>query len=296
MNVFIIGATGFLGSRVTGQAIARGFSVCALARSDTASATLESRGATVVRGDLSRLDLVPASVESVRGGVVLHLASLGMGHATETVSWLEEARPRRVIFISTTAVTTTLNAPSRTVRLAAEAAIRGSNLDWTILRPTMIYGAADDRNLARLLRLLTRVPALPLPGGGARLQQPVHVDDLAEAVLNCVQSPNVLGHTYDMAGPQPLSFRELVHDSAMAIGRDVRLFPVPLTWARAAAGLAERLGVGPRITVEQIDRLSEDKSFDISAAQQAFEYAPRSFSEGIRQEALDMGLNSARQH
>jgi uncharacterized protein YbjT (DUF2867 family) len=71
--------------------------------------------------------------------------------------------------VSTTAVTTTIKAPSKRLRLAGEATVRESILDWTIVRPTMIYGAPDDRNLARLLRLLKKTPVIPLPGGGRRL-------------------------------------------------------------------------------------------------------------------------------
>ena len=77
-------------------------------------------------------------------------------------------------------MTTTLHPPTKQVRLAAEQQIRGCGLDWTILRPTMIYGAAGDRNLSRLLRLLSRTAVLPVPGNGKCLHQPVHVADVAD--------------------------------------------------------------------------------------------------------------------
>ena len=116
----------------------------------------------------------------------------------------------RAVFVSTTAVTTRLPARSRSVRLMAEEQIRESGLKWTILRPTMIYGAPGDRNLSRLLTLLPRVPVLPVPGGGRHLQQPVHVADVAGAVLSAVERPESAGTTYDVAGPEPLSFAELL--------------------------------------------------------------------------------------
>ena len=103
---------------------------------------------------------------------LVNLASLGFGHARGIVRAAVRAGLDRAVFVSTTAVTTTLPARSKAVRLAAEDEIRGSGLSWTILRPTMIYGAAGDRNLSRLLALLARLQRgsapLPLVAAGAR--------------------------------------------------------------------------------------------------------------------------------
>ena len=111
---------------------------------------------------------------------------------------------------ASTAVTTTLHPPTRQVRLTAEQQIRGCGLDWTILRPTMIYGAVGDRNMSRLLRLLGRAPVLPVPATGARLHQPVHVADVAAAVVAALHRPAAIGSLYNVAGPEPLPFADLL--------------------------------------------------------------------------------------
>jgi hypothetical protein len=185
-------------------------------------------------------------------------------------------------------------------RLAAEDEIRISDLSWTILRPTMIYGAAGDRNLSRLLVLLARlrgapVPraaplVVPLPGGGRQLQQPVHVADLAGAVLTAVERPEAARHRYEVAGPEPLTFAEVLRASAAAVGRPVHLVPVPLAPLIALTRGYERVSRRPRIRVEQWQRLAEDKAFPIDAAARDLDYAPRPFAEGIRAEAADLGL------
>src|SRR6202043_3031027 len=107
--------------------------------------------------------------------------------------------------------------PTKQVRLAAEERIRGCGLDWTILRPTMIYGAAGDRNLSRLLRLLSRSPGLPVPAAGGCLPPPVHVADVAAAVLTAVQRSAAIGSLYNVAGPEPVPFAELLHICARAV-------------------------------------------------------------------------------
>ena len=97
-------------------------------------------------------------------------------------------------------MTTTLHPPTKQIRLTAEQQIRGCGLDWTILRPTMIYGAASDRDLSRLLLRLRRAAVLPVPGTGTCLHQPVHVADVAAAVLAALERPAAIGSLYDVAG------------------------------------------------------------------------------------------------
>ncbi len=189
------------------------------------------------------------------------------------------------IFVSTTSIYTNLPSPSRTTRLAAEELVVASSLDWTIVRPTMIYGRPDDRNMARLLGLLRRTPALPLPGGGRGLQQPVHVDDLARAITAALDRPATIGRAYDLAGPTAHTLRQIVVDAGAAVGREPVVVPVPLRPTIAAARLYERASKRPRISSEQIARLAEDKAVDIDRARADLDFDPREFAEGIRAEA-----------
>ncbi|MGP0028082.1 MAG: SDR family oxidoreductase, partial [Streptosporangiaceae bacterium] len=272
------------------EAKRRGHETVALVRSDAAAVTVARRGGLPLAGDLDD----PARLRAVFGTAdceaLVNLASLGFGHAPAIVAATRAAAIDRAVFVSTTAVRTTLPAHSRRIRLDAEQQIRDSGLKWTILRPTMIYGAPGDRNLSRLLALLPRVPVLPVPGGGRHLQQPVHVADVADAVLSAVERPAAAGHCYDVAGPEPLSFTELLRSCARAAGCRTRLVPVPLAPLIAAARCYEILSARPRIRAEQLQRLAEDKVFAISDAVRDLGYSPRPFAEGIRAEACTLGL------
>ncbi|MEP7022786.1 MAG: NAD(P)H-binding protein, partial [Actinomycetota bacterium] len=222
-----------------------------------------------------------------RCDVLVNLASLGFGHGPGVVAAAEAAGIRRAVFVSTTAVTTALPAGTKRIRLAAEDAIRSSGLAWTILRPTMIYGAAGDRNLSRLLPLLRRAPLLPVPGG-RQLQQPVHVADVAAAVLAAAERPGAAGETYDIAGPEPMTFTELLRVSAAAAGSRTRFVPVPLRPVIALARGYEQVSRKPRIRAEQVQRLAEDKAFAIAAAARDLGYTPRPFAAGITAQAQAM--------
>jgi uncharacterized protein YbjT (DUF2867 family) len=290
MRLLVTGGSGFLGGYVLDEARRRGHEVVALARSDTATAAVARHGAEPLSGDFDDPAGLAEAFSWARCSSLVNIASLGFGHAPAIVSAARSAGLYRAVFVSTTAVTTKLPARSRAVRLVAEEQIRESGLKWTILRPTMIYGAPGDRNLSRLLALLPRVPVLPVPGGGRHLQQPVHVADVADAVLSAVERPESAGTTYDIAGPEPFSFAELLRAAARTVGSRTRFVPVPLSPMVAAARGYEFLAAQPRIRAEQLQRLAEDKAFSIEDAARDLGYAPRSFAEGIAAEARSLGL------
>jgi hypothetical protein len=116
------------------------------------------------------------------------------------------------------------------------------------------------------------------------------VADLAGAVLVAAVRPQTAGRCYDLAGPEPLTFAELLTTAAAAAGTRVRLVPVPLAPVVALTRGYERVARRPRIKAEQWERLAEDKAFAIDAAARDLGYAPRSFATGIRDEAGALGL------
>jgi nucleoside-diphosphate-sugar epimerase len=227
-------------------------------------------------GDLD----APLPLEGIRS--IVYCASMGFGHVPGLVRQLEAAGIRRAVFVSTTAIFTSLPTSSRAIRLEAEAAVESSRLDWTLLRPTMIYGTGRDRNISRLLRFLKRWPVFPLCGNA--LWQPVHVDDLAAGVVAAFDSQTSVGRAYNLAGAKPIRFAALLRTAARAVRRQVVLVPVPLAVAVVAARLTHV------VSPEQIRRLAEDKAFSYSYAARDFGFAPRSFESGVQTEARSLGL------
>lgn len=285
MRVVVTGASGFLGKRVLPRLLQEEYEVLALTRSSAAAQVVSDLRGTPEQGDLDDPASVTAAFQRCKADVLVNLASLGFGHADTIITAAEEARIDRALFISTTAVFTTLEVGTKSVRLHAEAAIQRSDLRWTILRPTMIYGGPDDRNMARLLCFLRRWGFVPLPGGGKHLQQPVHVEDLAEVVVAAVGSDVAIGRIYDIAGPEPMPFKEIVRQACQALGKGCLTIPLPLKPLTLLLKKYEDLtGSSLRVKAEQLGRLAEDKAFDITSAKNDLGYRPRSFREGIRQE------------
>jgi uncharacterized protein YbjT (DUF2867 family) len=273
-TILIVGATGFLGSAVAARLAPR--NPIALVR-PTSDRSVLPKGIELREGDLAH----PLPLEGI--DTLVYCASMGFGHVPSLVRLLETHAVRRAVFVSTTAIFTSLPSASRAVRLEAEAVVQASSLAWTILRPTMIYGTARDRNVSRLLRFLKRSPVFPLCGNA--LWQPIYVDDLADAILGALDAAGTYGKTYNLAGAEPLRFAALVRTAARAVGRRrLALLPVPIHAAVLAARLTRV------VTSEQIQRLAEDKAFPFADAARDFNFSPRPFAEGVRLEAESLGF------
>jgi nucleoside-diphosphate-sugar epimerase len=272
-KILLVGGTGFLGSFVAARLVDRDAVVMARPTSDR---SVLPEGLEVRPGDL----VSPLPLEGI--STLVYCASMGFGHVPALVRQLEAGGIKRAVFVSTTAIFTSLPSSSRAVRLEAEAAVRTASLDWTLLRPTMIYGNARDRNISRLLRFLKRWPIFPVCGNA--LWQPIYVEDLADAVVASLDSPASVGKAYNLAGAAPTSFRDLVRTAARAIGRRVVLVPVPI----AAAVLGARMT--RIVSPEQVRRLAEDKAFAYTDAARDFGFGPHSFETGVRLEVRALGL------
>jgi uncharacterized protein YbjT (DUF2867 family) len=275
-RILIVGATGFLGSAVAHRLADR--LPIALAR-PTSDVSVLPENLEVRLGSLDSPALLPlGDIDTL-----VYCASMGFGHIPALVAHLQAATSiKRAVFISTTAIFTSLPAASRTPRLDAEFAVQSSRLDWTILRPTMIYGTVRDRNISRLLKFLKRSPVFPICGNA--LWQPIHVDDLADAVVAALDQPRTLLQNYNLAGADALPFADLVRTAARAMTRRVALLRVPVAAALVAARLTRI------VTPEQIRRLAEDKAFSYAEAARDFGFAPRTFAAGVQREAQLLGL------
>ncbi|HNO95435.1 MAG TPA: NAD(P)H-binding protein, partial [Anaerolineales bacterium] len=194
MKVLVTGATGFTGSRLVPLLLQNGYQVRVFVRPTSDRSPLSALTVEWATGDFANPETFTAALRGV--DALVNIASLGFGHAESILKSMKEAGVRRGIFISTTAIFTQLNAVSKSIRLAAEEAIQTSGLDYTILRPTMIYGSKRDRNMWRLIRLLRITPIMPIFGDGESLQQPIFVDDVAQAVLLALKNDMTIGKSY----------------------------------------------------------------------------------------------------
>ena len=160
---------------------------------------------------------------------------------------------RRVVHVSALGVA--LDAPSRYLRskAAGEQVWRESGLDVTVLRPSVIFGARD-RFLNLFAQLQALAPFVPLGGAHARFQ-PVWVEDVAAAVVRCLDQPATIGQVFECAGPQQFTLADLVRLAGRLSGHPRPVLPLPGALARLQALVMEYLPGEPLMSRDNVDSM-----------------------------------------
>jgi NADH dehydrogenase len=240
-KVFITGATGFLGFHVVSRFQRQGYQVTAWSRSKATAERLEkATGATVHVGQFNdHKALVDASKGSI---AIIHLVgaisetgapSFEETHIASTQAIIAAARSNgisRIIYISALGARPHARSRYHQTKFAAEELLRQSGLDYTILRPSFIFG--DGNHTLRLFQTLTSFPfnllqlyTLPCFGFGKNLLQPIHVNDVAEAIYRSLINPAAVGATLDIVGPQRVSFSEFLLRICHDLGKRAEFDP-----------------------------------------------------------------------
>ncbi|MEE9604798.1 MAG: NAD(P)H-binding protein [Candidatus Scalindua sp.] len=281
MKILVTGGTGFTGRRVLSLLEGRGQIRC-LVRSGSMVTNIEKLKHEVAYGDLSDQESLAKAMIGCEA--LINIASMGFGHIPGIVRCAENAGIKRVIFISTTAIFTHLNTNSKSIRQEAEDCVMRSSLEWTILRPTMIYGTPEDRNMIRLIRFIDHLPLIPVFGSGNYLQQPVHVEDVAKSIVAVLFNRNTIKKEFNISGKFSKTYNEIVDITANALGKKITKIHMPYKLSIYLSMLYEKFSTKPFLKREQIMRLNENKEFDHTAARKIFGFNPISFEEGIAKE------------
>ena len=159
----------------------------------------------------------------------------------------------RVVHVS--ALGASANAPSRYLRskAAGEEALRKSQLALTVLRPSVIFGAGD-RFLTLFARLQRFLPAMPLASAFARFQ-PVWVDDVAAAIVHCLDRPETVGKVFECTGPHVYTLADLVRMAGRWSGHPRPVVPLPDLLGRLQARVMERLPGEPLMSRDNLESM-----------------------------------------
>lgn len=283
--ILLTGATGFLGGFVLEELVKRGHEVTCFVRE---SSNIDKIKELNVHYEYGELDDYKSICNALKDkDALINIASLGFGHAPNILNACQEMNIKRTLFISTTGIFTKLNPDSKKTRLEAERLIKESNLDYTIIRPTMIYGTPKDRNMWRLVKYLRKLRVLPILGDGTYLQQPVYVRDLAWAVVSAYETESSIKKAYNISGAEPLTYNDIVDITGKALGKKVIKLHISAKLSHDVLKIYEKFSKKPFLKAEQVLRLNENKDFSHEEAMRDFGYKPRSFEEGIKLEVAE---------
>lgn len=288
MRILLIGATGFTGGYLFDSLHEKGYEITCFARPSSNVNRIEGRAAKILYGDLSDYESLLAAFKGQ--DTVIFLSGLTKGFASNVVNSCKANGVSRFIFCGSTGIFTQLKPAIKEVKLEAEAIIKNSGLEYTIIRPTMIYGTSKDRNMCKLVRFVKRSSVVPVLGSGEYMQQPVYVKDLAESFVLALENPASINQEYNIAGAEPLTYNEVVSTTAKVLRKRAIKIHIPLRVCTFLLGVYEKVSKRPKFSKEQALRLNEHKDFSIEKARRELGYSPLTFGEGITREIQEMGL------
>lgn len=320
MKILITGATGFIGAHLAHEARAHGHSVIATGKTNNDQELarrlqLESEGMAIRIGALEEPTFASEVVAGCDG--VIHLAAaqheanvpdeyfyrVNVEATRVLLDACVQAGVRRFVYGSTIGVYgaaggAALNEESAAApmniygitKLAAEAVVKsyGDRLDTTIIRISETYGPGD-RRLLKLFQAAER-GVFAIVGNGLNLRQPIHVSDLIGGLLVALQHPAAIGQTFLLAGPTPLSTREMIASVAATLGRRVWTPRIPvwplLLLARSLEVAFEPFGVQPPLHRRRLDFFRKSFWFSTEKAKKVLGFEPTiSFNAGARDTA-----------
>ncbi len=289
-RVAVTGSTGFVGAYLVPALLERGNEVNAFCRRADRGKPLKQAGAELVVGDL----LEPRTlVRALKGcTAVVHLAAVAdssdeelnvavnVGGSRNLVDACVEAGVDRIVNISSTCAGRKLQDAYGRTKLEAEAEFARDGLRVTHLRPTMIYGHGS-KEFDLFAQVVAKFPRVPIPGRGKALLRPVFVQDFVDLVLRVLDREQAVGMTFDVAGPEPLSFDDFIYVLGRAQGVNARAFHVPAALAIGGARVLGRLQKHPFINVDQVMAFLQDTEVDIQPARRELAWDPRPLEEGL---------------
>lgn len=249
MHVLVTGGTGFVGRHLCRELDDRGHDVTALSRSPD-DVELPA-GVATVRGDVTDRDSLEPAVAGM--DAVVHLVALSplfktrggadrheevtVGGTRNVVRAAEAADVDRLVYLSALGVDPESDVGFLRSKGRAEEIVRTADLDWVILRPSIIFGEGDE--FTDFIAMLTTPYVTALPGGGRTMTfEPIWIEDLLPLLAAAVEDEDRVGETYEIGGPERLSLADVTRILYRSRGQSVSIIPIPVSISRLGLGLA----------------------------------------------------------
>jgi len=264
VTVLVTGPTGFIGPHVVHALRAREIPVRALVRDRSRGSRLAAWGAELVEGDVTDHDSVRAAIAGA--DAVIHLVAIIKGSRADfervmaqgtrnLVAAAEEAGVRRFVLASALGLNerSKEQVPYFAAKWEMERTVKEAALEHVIFRPSFVFGR-DGGVLPTFVRLARFAPVTPIVGPGTQRMQPIWVEDVAEYYARALDLPEAAGRTFDIGGPDALTWNEFWDRLKRVLGTRRPSLHVPFGLMRVQAALTERLPGAP-VTRDQLTML-----------------------------------------
>lgn len=297
--IFVTGASGLIGKSVVRHLLEEGYKVKAFLRPDSLTPFYPHPQLTIARGSMEDKESLVRATKGCEA--VVHLAAnqyhprLSFEVNVKGIQNLTHAMKKngasRLINMSTLATRISHKGVYGKTKQEADEIVKSSGLDWTILKPSLVYGD-DPKTIFQTIAAFVRgLPIVPVLGGGTLPFRPVWVEDVAEAVVRSLRLPRSLKKTYDIGSKESLSFNELVAKIQKALGKHQPLVHVPYWLSLLGAWGIGKVMKDPPISIDNVLGSNQPTFCRPEKALKDLKLKPLSVDEGINLVVREEGEN-----
>lgn len=292
--ILLTGATGFVGGSLLKEMLKQGLQVQCLVRDPSKAEAVKQHGVELIKGDVTDKSSLLIALDDAKVTTAVHLVGILAETKNTTFQGIHTKGTRNMVeackikgvkrFVHISALGTRANARSEyhKTKWEAEEIIRNSGLEYTIFRPSVMFGKKD--KFANLFAQIIKIsPFIMIPGNGRNKMQPVSVKNLAAAMTIAIQNSKHINKTYEIAGPEKLAFDEIIDTICRVLEKARLKIHIPMCLMRPGAAIAEAILPKPPITRDQLLMLEEDNVTDNNALESVFNIKPVRFEEGIKE-------------
>lgn len=258
-----------------------GIRVICRSSSDTDNLTRLLSLTEICRGSFDNQNFLEKAMSGA--DTVVHIAWIKKSRAI--VDAAVKANVRRLILVHTTGIYSKYKEAGeeyRQIDAYVEEKCKAHGIVLTILRPTMIYGNRFDQNVIKFIRMVDKLPIMPIVNDARYALQPVHYKDLGKAYYDVLMQEEVTANkNYDLSGGEIIDLRDMLKVIGENLGKNVRFASCPYPIAYGGAWLIYTLTFGKMDFREKVQRLCEPRAYSHEAAARDFGYSPMTFREGI---------------
>jgi len=289
MNILLTGASGFIGTHLLARLRTEGHRVIACTRQPkrrlgdgeyfACDFTRDTQdGDWLAR--LAEIEVVINAVGIIRETRGQKLDTLHSDAPAALFRAATRCGVRKVIQISALGADEHAQSTYHLSKRAADDVLASLDVEWTVLRPSIVYGPGA-KSMA-LFRALAALPITPLVGQGEQPVQPIHIDDLVEVVVQCLEREKLNAQRLDLVGPQPITLKALLQKQRAWLGGDaLRAVAVPYGLSVRMAQVGGFFGSAP-IDAQTVRMLQRGNTGDVGPLQAACGFVPRSLDEALR--------------
>ncbi|MDT8442954.1 MAG: complex I NDUFA9 subunit family protein [Desulfuromonadales bacterium] len=293
MLVFVTGGTGFVGSYVLKKLAASGHQIIALVRPGSEDKLVKTDNITLHVGDVTDPDSLKGSMQGC--DAVIHLVGIIREfpgkeitferlHVEATRHMIDAATAhgvKRFLHMSANGARKDCDSDYFKTKWQAEEILRTTDLDWTIFRPTLIFGKGGEF-IETLVKLVRDLPIVPVVGDGEYRLQPVAVEQVAETYCKALAMAETVGQAYHLGGSDSYDFNTILDLIGKAAGKDdVTKIHQPVALTKPFVKILQGYEKFP-MTTEQLDMLIQGNECNQQPWAETFEIKPTAFADGVK--------------